>query len=31
MTEVQVTPDRHPVEFAQQVADEVLPRLTTIG
>ncbi|MBW4701646.1 MULTISPECIES: LLM class F420-dependent oxidoreductase [unclassified Micromonospora] len=31
VTEVQVTPDRHPVEFTRRVADEVLPRLTTIG
>ncbi|MEU7978795.1 LLM class F420-dependent oxidoreductase [Micromonospora sp. NPDC049081] len=31
VTEVQVTPDRHPVEFTRRVADEVLPKLTTIG
>ncbi|PWR08194.1 LLM class F420-dependent oxidoreductase [Micromonospora acroterricola] len=31
VTEVQVTPDRHPVEFAQRLGDEVLPRLTDIG
>jgi hypothetical protein len=26
-TEVQIMPDRHPVEFAEQVAEKVLPRL----
>ncbi|SCF04590.1 probable F420-dependent oxidoreductase, Rv1855c family [Micromonospora matsumotoense] len=31
VTEVQVTPDRHPVEFTRRVAEEVLPKLTTIG
>ena len=31
VTEVQVMPDRHPVEFAHRIADEVLPKLTTIG
>lgn len=31
VTEVQVMPDRHPVEFAQRLGDEVLPRLTDIG
>ncbi|GGO26525.1 LLM class F420-dependent oxidoreductase [Micromonospora parathelypteridis] len=31
VTEVQVTPDRHPVEFAQRLGDEVLPRLAEIG
>ncbi|GAB3933092.1 LLM class F420-dependent oxidoreductase [Micromonospora vulcania] len=31
VSEVQVTPDRHPVEFAQRLGDEVLPRLTDIG
>ncbi|WKU06798.1 LLM class F420-dependent oxidoreductase [Micromonospora sp. HUAS LYJ1] len=31
VTEVQVTPDRHPVEFTHRIADEVLPRLTAIG
>ncbi|WP_433260767.1 LLM class F420-dependent oxidoreductase [Micromonospora vinacea] len=31
ITEVQVTPDRHPVEFAQRLGDEVLPRLADIG
>ncbi|MFY1623209.1 LLM class F420-dependent oxidoreductase [Micromonospora sp. WMMD723] len=31
VTEVQVTPDRHPVEFTRRIADEVLPKLTTIG
>ncbi|WP_410817283.1 LLM class F420-dependent oxidoreductase [Micromonospora sp. 050-3] len=29
--EVQVTPDRHPVEFAQRLGDEVLPRLADVG
>jgi F420-dependent oxidoreductase-like protein len=27
VTEIQVMPDRHPVEFAEQVAERVLPRL----
>ncbi|GHJ07370.1 LLM class F420-dependent oxidoreductase [Micromonospora humidisoli] len=31
VTEVQVTPDRHPVEFTQRVAAEVLPQLAAIG
>ena len=31
VTEVQVTPDRHPVEFAQRLGDEVVPRLDAIG
>ncbi|MET7710485.1 LLM class F420-dependent oxidoreductase [Micromonospora sp. NPDC005413] len=31
VTEVQVMPDRHPVEFAQRLGDEVLPRLAEIG
>lgn len=31
VTEVQVTPDRHPVEFTRRLADEVLPKLTAIG
>ncbi|GLZ61479.1 MULTISPECIES: LLM class F420-dependent oxidoreductase [Micromonospora] len=31
VSEVQVTPDRHPVEFAQRLGDEVLPRLADIG
>ncbi|MEV4656974.1 LLM class F420-dependent oxidoreductase [Micromonospora sp. NPDC049301] len=31
VTEVQVTPDRHPVEFARRLGDEVLPRLADIG
>ncbi|MEU1888422.1 LLM class F420-dependent oxidoreductase [Micromonospora sp. WMMD987] len=29
--EVQVTPDRHPVEFTRRIATEVLPKLTAIG
>ncbi|MEV4123257.1 LLM class F420-dependent oxidoreductase [Micromonospora sp. NPDC049645] len=31
VSEVQVTPDRHPVEFAQRLGEEVLPRLAAIG
>ncbi|WP_431975115.1 LLM class F420-dependent oxidoreductase [Micromonospora haikouensis] len=31
VTEVQVMPDRHPVEFTRRLADEVLPRLADIG
>ncbi|WP_406064308.1 LLM class F420-dependent oxidoreductase [Micromonospora sp. NBC_00860] len=31
VSEVQVTPDRHPVEFAQRLGDEVLPRLADVG
>lgn len=31
VTEVQVMPDRHPVEFTEQVAEHILPRLTAIG
>ncbi|MEU5903353.1 LLM class F420-dependent oxidoreductase [Micromonospora sp. NPDC047527] len=31
VTEVQVTPAGHPVEFAQRLGDEVLPRLANIG
>ena len=31
VTEVQVTPDRHPVEFTQRIAEEVLPKLADIG
>lgn len=31
VTEVQAMPDRHPVEWVRQVADEVLPRLTALG
>ena len=31
VTEVQTTPDRHPVEFAKRLGDEVLPRLADIG
>ncbi|MGH3841855.1 MAG: LLM class F420-dependent oxidoreductase [Pseudonocardiaceae bacterium] len=30
-TEVQVMPDRHPVEYAEQVAEQVLPRLSALG
>jgi F420-dependent oxidoreductase-like protein len=31
VTEVQVMPDRHPVEFAEQVAEQVAPRLSALG
>jgi F420-dependent oxidoreductase-like protein len=31
VTEVQVMPDRHPVEFATQLAERLLPRLSTTG
>ncbi|MGC4759407.1 LLM class F420-dependent oxidoreductase [Micromonospora trifolii] len=31
VSEVQVTPDRDPVEFAQRLGDEVLPRLADIA
>ncbi|MFY1701260.1 LLM class F420-dependent oxidoreductase [Micromonospora sp. WMMA1923] len=31
VTEVQVVPDRHPVEFTERLADQVLPRLADIG
>jgi F420-dependent oxidoreductase-like protein len=31
ISEMQVMPDRHPVQFAEQVAERVLPRLDTIG
>ena len=31
VTELQVMPDRHPVRFAEQVAEQVLPRLAGIG
>lgn len=30
-TEVQTMPDRHPVEFTEQVAEHVVPRLATLG
>jgi F420-dependent oxidoreductase-like protein len=30
-TEVQIMPDRHPVDFAEQVAEQVLPRLSALG
>jgi F420-dependent oxidoreductase-like protein len=29
-TEVQIMPDRHPVEFAEQVAERVVPRLSAL-
>jgi alkanesulfonate monooxygenase SsuD/methylene tetrahydromethanopterin reductase-like flavin-dependent oxidoreductase (luciferase family) len=31
VSEVQVMPDRHPVDFAEQLVQRVLPRLTSIG
>jgi F420-dependent oxidoreductase-like protein len=31
VTEMQVMPDRHPVEFTEQIAERVLPRLADIG
>ncbi|MGH3922486.1 MAG: LLM class F420-dependent oxidoreductase [Pseudonocardiaceae bacterium] len=30
-TEVQTMPDRHPVEFAEQVAEQVIPRLSALS
>jgi F420-dependent oxidoreductase-like protein len=31
VTEVEVMPDRHPVEFAERLAERVLPRLDQVG
>jgi F420-dependent oxidoreductase-like protein len=31
VTEVQTMPDRHPVEFAEQIAEQVVPRLSALG
>ncbi|MGH3915875.1 MAG: LLM class F420-dependent oxidoreductase [Pseudonocardiaceae bacterium] len=31
VTEVQTMPDRHPVEFAEQIAEKLLPRLSELG
>ena len=31
VTEIAVMPDRHPVEFTEQLAERVLPRLAGIG
>jgi F420-dependent oxidoreductase-like protein len=31
VTELEVMPDRHPVEFAEQLAEKVLPRVAEIG
>ncbi|MGK5739600.1 LLM class F420-dependent oxidoreductase [Micromonospora sp. URMC 103] len=31
VTELQVTPDRHPAEFAEQVGERIVPRLADIG
>ena len=30
VTEMQVMPDRHPVEFAEQIAEQVLPRVADV-
>jgi alkanesulfonate monooxygenase SsuD/methylene tetrahydromethanopterin reductase-like flavin-dependent oxidoreductase (luciferase family) len=30
VTEIQVMPDRHPVEFAEQIAQQVLPRVADV-
>jgi alkanesulfonate monooxygenase SsuD/methylene tetrahydromethanopterin reductase-like flavin-dependent oxidoreductase (luciferase family) len=30
VTDLEVMPDRHPVEFAEQVAERVLPRLANL-
>ena len=31
VSEIQAMPDRHPVEFVEQLAERVLPRLTDLG
>ncbi|MFC3501756.1 LLM class F420-dependent oxidoreductase [Micromonospora krabiensis] len=31
VTEIQVTPDRHPVEFAERVSERIVPKLAEIG
>jgi F420-dependent oxidoreductase-like protein len=31
VTEIETMPDRHPVEFAEQLAERVLPRLADVG
>ncbi|MGH4023593.1 MAG: LLM class F420-dependent oxidoreductase [Pseudonocardiaceae bacterium] len=31
VTEVQIVPDRHPVEFAEQIVEQVLPKLSALG
>jgi len=31
VTEVLVMPDRHPVEYAEQLAERVVPRLALLG
>jgi F420-dependent oxidoreductase-like protein len=31
VTEVETMPDRHPVQFAEQLAEQIIPRLTDIG
>ena len=31
MTEVQMMPDRHPVEFTEQVAELIMPKLAELA
>ena len=31
VAEIELMPDRHPVEFAQQVAEKIAPRVAEIG
>jgi hypothetical protein len=31
VTEIETMPDRHPVEYAEGLAEQVLPRLAEIG
>ena len=31
VTELEVMPDRHPVEFATEIAEKVAPRVAAIG
>jgi hypothetical protein len=31
VTEMETMPDRHPVEFAEQLAERVVPRLAEVG
>ncbi len=31
VTEIETMPDRHPVEFAEQIAERILPRLGDVG
>jgi hypothetical protein len=30
VTEIEVMPDRHPVKFAEQIAQRILPRVTDL-